>query len=111
MSTKTRNEANTLAGVPIPPSGDPSVTKENAPDVLLPSSGSVTVPLFNMVDESDATQRSLSEVVGRVFGVKVKFQGLIKGLFAGMKLKEVTEVCHVFTHLSSDPVDAWSPGG
>lgn len=69
------------------------MTTANAPNAILASAGSVLVPVFNAVDESDATQRSLVEVIGRVFGVKVGFQGLLKAFLAGLKLEQVTEVC------------------
>ena len=92
MSTKTRSEANALAGAPLPPTGHPSATTANAPNLIPASAGSVVVPVFNAVDQSDATQGSVAKVVGSVFGVKVEFPGMLQNLLAGMKLSDITEV-------------------
>lgn len=91
MSTKTRQEADASAGVPIPPSYDPSVTTSLSPDVLPASSGSVVVPVFNIVDEGDTTQGSLGAVLSRLYGINVEFQALSDERLSGMKLSEIVE--------------------
>ena len=92
ISNKTRKEADALAGVPIPPSYDPSVTSEICPDAILASTGSVTIPTFNGVDEGDSTQASMAEAINRVFGIKVGFLDSSTGIPNDMTLSEVIQV-------------------
>lgn len=102
VSTKSRREADAIAGVSIPPSYDDSVTSVNCPDVILPSSGSVVVPAFNMVDEGKTTQATLSDAIGRVFGIKTGFLDSEGELFDGKRLSQVIEEA-TEVHL-----DAWA---
>jgi hypothetical protein len=95
MSTRSRSEANALVGAPLPPSHDQLATPQFAPNIIPASVGSVLVPVFNMVDEGHSTQASLSATIGRVYGIKVGFQGVFKGFLAGMKMADVAEVCGV----------------
>jgi hypothetical protein len=92
MSTRSRSEANALIGAPLPPSGDESATPQIVPGIIPASVDSVLVPTFNVVDEGDSTQATLSATIGRVYGIKVGFQGMFKGFLAGMKMEEVAEV-------------------
>ncbi|KIM22632.1 hypothetical protein M408DRAFT_332826 [Serendipita vermifera MAFF 305830] len=96
ISTLSREEADAIAGAPIPPSYDDSVTSENCPDAILASAGSVTIPTFNAVDESDATQGSVTAVVSRVFGIEIGFlessTGIFEGKVLGQVIQEATEV-------------------
>ncbi|KIM22643.1 hypothetical protein M408DRAFT_322703 [Serendipita vermifera MAFF 305830] len=93
ISTKSREEANVLAGVPIYPSNDPSLMTSPPPSpYLVPAStGPIIVPVFNAVDESDSTQRSQAAVISEVFGVKVGFYTGLPGLLAGWGMRDVTE--------------------
>ncbi|KIM22642.1 hypothetical protein M408DRAFT_332832 [Serendipita vermifera MAFF 305830] len=92
-STRSRDEANAVAGVPIHPSNDPSLMTSPPPSqYLIPASvGAVVVPIFNAVDESDSTQQSLAAVISEVFGVKVGFYTGLPGLLAGWGMRDVTE--------------------
>lgn len=92
ISGMSRKEADALAGAPLPPSNYDTVASANVPGVIPASAGSVIVPAFNVVDESNSTQASLCEVVARVFGVKVGFAESSGGLFDGKTLQEVTQV-------------------
>ncbi|KIM22633.1 hypothetical protein M408DRAFT_282148 [Serendipita vermifera MAFF 305830] len=88
ISTMSREEANAIAGAPFPPSYDDSVTSENCPDAILASAGSVTIPCFNAVDETNATQASLSAVISRMFGIEIGFLGSSAGALEGKMLEE-----------------------
>ena len=101
MSTKSRSEANALIGAPLPPSRDESATPQIVPGVIPASAGSVVVPTFNTVDEGDSTQATLSATIGRVYGIKVGFQGVFKGFLASMKMAEIAEVGVLLLLLSS----------
>ena len=68
------------------------MVSENPLGVIPASSGSVNVPVLNLVDDSDTTQESLAEVISGVYGINVGFQGALGGLLAKMKLAEITEV-------------------
>ncbi|KIM19738.1 hypothetical protein M408DRAFT_83116, partial [Serendipita vermifera MAFF 305830] len=91
ISTLSRKEADAIAGSPIPPSYDPSVTPENCPDALPASMGPVIIPTFNLADEGDATQAKLSAVISRVFGINATFLESSEGLFDGKTLGEIIE--------------------
>jgi hypothetical protein len=101
MSARSRSEANALIGAPLPPSRDGSATSQVVPGIIPASVGSILVPVFNMVDEGDSTQATLSATIGRVYGIKVGFQGPFKGFLAGMKMTEVAEVSVLSWSLSS----------
>jgi hypothetical protein len=94
MSTKTRTEANSLAGVPIYPSNDPSVNASPPPSpVIVPASaGPVIVPVFNASDDSDSIQASIGEVLSEVFDIKVGFTTGIVALLARWRMIDVMEV-------------------
>ena len=92
ISNKTRKEADALAGVPIPPSYDPSVTSDICPDAIPASVASVIIPAFNGVDEGDSTQASMAEVISRVFGIKVGFLDASTGIPSDMTLSEAIQV-------------------
>jgi hypothetical protein len=62
------------------------------PDAIPKSAGAVTMPIFNVVDDSDTTQESLANVVGSVFGVKTGFYGNLRSMIQGLRMKEVLEV-------------------
>ncbi|KIM22639.1 hypothetical protein M408DRAFT_282267 [Serendipita vermifera MAFF 305830] len=102
MSTKTRDEAEALAGAAIPPSYDPSVTSSIAPDAVPASAGPVFAPVFNLADEGDTTQGRLGAVLSGLYGVKVRFQALSDEVFSGMKLNEIVEEANL-VHL-----EAWN---
>lgn len=102
ISDKTRGEAETLAGVLIPPSYDPSVTSSVAPNIIPSSAGSVVVPTFNIVDEGDTTQGRLGTILSRLYGINVRFLALSDEIFLGMKLSEIVEEANV-VHL-----EAWN---
>lgn len=91
VSTKTRKEADALAGSPIPPSYDPFVTTSISPDVVLATSGSVVVPVFNMVDEGDTTQARIAEVLSETYGINVEFAELSDEVFSGMTMSDIVE--------------------
>lgn len=91
MSTKTRAEANALAGVVLPPCDEPSIVSSNASN-LVPPSTSVIAPTFNVVDDSDSTQGSMSAVIGKVYDIKVGFLEMSDSAYAGMKLSDMTQV-------------------
>jgi hypothetical protein len=89
MSTIDRATANSLVGVPVPPSNDDKV--KDVPEAIQASQGDVLVPVFNLVDGSDTTQGVMSERIASFFGIKVAFES------AGSKattedLLELTEV-------------------
>jgi hypothetical protein len=86
----SRESANSIAGVPVPPSGDKEV--ETVPDAIQKSQGTVVMPLFNVVDDSDTTQESMAKVVGKVYGIKVGFHGSIISTISGLKMNDVVEV-------------------
>lgn len=86
----SRESANSIAGVPVPPSGDKEV--ETVPDAIQKSQGTVLMPLFNIVDDSDTTQESMAKVLGEVYGIKVGFHGSIISTISGLKMKDVVEV-------------------
>lgn len=101
ISTIDRSRADALAGVSLPPTGDKSVV--GVPDAIPKSAGGVTMPIFNVVDESDTTQESQARVVGNVFGVKTGFYGNIRSMLSGLRMKDVVEVWfrlfkHLFAH-------------
>lgn len=100
ISAKTRKEADELAGAPIPPSYDPSVTSSISPDIVPPSAGSVVVPVFNIVDEGDTTQGQIGTVLSEVFGINVRFQELSDEIFSGMKLNEIVQEANI-VHLEA----------
>lgn len=54
--------------------------------------GAVILPAFNVVDDSDSTQESISKVVGNVFGIKTGSHGDIVSTTEGLRLKDVLEV-------------------
>jgi hypothetical protein len=85
-----RESANSIAGVPVPPSGDEEV--ESVTDAIKRSQGNVVVPLFNVVDDSNTTQESMANVVGEVYGIKVGFYGNIISTISGLRMKDVVEV-------------------
>jgi hypothetical protein len=95
MSTKTRNEANALLGAPFVPCRDESLNPDPCPHAMPASAGTVIVPAFNMADEGDSTQASLSAVIGRVYGIKTGFQGMLKGFLASMNMAQMTEVSFI----------------
>jgi hypothetical protein len=67
----TRENADAIAGVGIPPSGSAEVAKVS--DAVQSSTPTVTIPLFNVVDEADTTQEMLSGEVSKVFGVSITY--------------------------------------
>jgi len=93
-STKTREEANVLAGVPVYPSNDPSVNAAPplSSNIVPASAGAVVIPIFNACDDSDSTQGSISEVVSDVFGIKVAFNSRIIDLLSRWRMKDIAEV-------------------
>lgn len=100
VSTKTRKEAEALAGAPLPPSYDPSITTSISPDIVPASAASVVVPVFNVVDEGDTTQGRLGAALGEVFGINVKFKELSDEVSLGMKLSEIVEEANL-VHLEA----------
>jgi hypothetical protein len=92
MSTRTRGEANTLLGAPFAPCRDESLNPDPCPHAMPASAGTVIVPAFNMADEGDSTQASLSAVIGKVYGIKTGFQGMLKGFLASMNMVQIAEV-------------------
>ncbi len=99
MSTKTREEADAIAGAALPPSNDPDVTLANAPNAIPASAGDVLVPAFNVVDEGDSTQGRLSAVIGKIYGIKVGFLAGDDALLEGMKLNEMAQVSGILSPL------------
>jgi hypothetical protein len=65
----TRENADSIAGVGIPPSGSADVA--NVPAAVQSSSGTVTVPLFNVVDGSDTTHELTIAEMCKVFGMEM----------------------------------------
>jgi nucleoside-diphosphate-sugar epimerase len=63
-ATKTRAQLNEAAGIPLPPSGHASV--ESTPNAIKKEAGSVTVPVFNLTDDSDSDQGSIGETLAQV---------------------------------------------
>lgn len=90
MASVGRAKANQLAGVAVNPTGHKSV--ESVPDAIQKSAGAVTLPVFNMVDDSDSTQESVTKVVGSVFGIKTGSHGNIMSSIQGLKMKSLVEV-------------------
>lgn len=84
-----RLKANELAGVALKPTGDKTV--ETVPDATHKSAGAVVVPVFNVVDDSDSTQESISRLVGNVFGIKTGSHGNIVSLIQGLRMRDVVE--------------------
>ena len=87
---RSREDADCIAGAPIPPSGDKEV--ETVTEAIQQSQGDVVMPLFNLVDDSDTTQESLAKVLGKVYGIKVGFHGSIISTISGLKMNDVAEV-------------------
>lgn len=85
-----REAAISLAGVPVPPSGDKEV--ETVTEAIQQSQGAVVMPLFNLVDDSDTTQESLAKVIGNVYGIEVGFHGSIISTISGLKMNDIIEV-------------------
>lgn len=102
ISTMTRKEADALAGASIPPSYDDSVTSQICPEAILASAGSVVIPTFNMVDECDATQATLSGTISRVFGVEIGFLGSSPDAFDGKSFGQV------FQEATEVHLEAWN---
>jgi hypothetical protein len=67
----TRENADAIAGVGIPSTGLAEVARVS--DAVQSSTPTVTVPLFNVVDESDTTAGSIAETMSKAFGVPVIF--------------------------------------
>ncbi|TIB97108.1 hypothetical protein E3Q18_02781 [Wallemia mellicola] len=82
--------------------------KSYAPDEKLkqfdlPQSGTVArAPLFNLVDESDATQSSVADQIAKVFKVKTSFLGGLISTFARMDMEEMVQ------DVNEMHLDAWS---
>lgn len=59
-------------------------------------------PLFNIVDDSDATQSSVAEQIAKVFNVKTGFLGGLISAFARMDIEEMID------DVNEKHLDAWS---
>ncbi|TIA88836.1 hypothetical protein E3P99_02357 [Wallemia hederae] len=59
-------------------------------------------PLFNLVDDSDATQSSVAEQIAKVFHVKTGFLGGLISAFAKMDIEEMVE------DVNEKHLDAWA---
>jgi len=90
MASVGRSEANALAGVALQPTGDATVN--SVPDAVQKRAGAVIMPIFNVTDDSDTTQESLSQVIGSVFGIKTGFYGSIRSMISGLRMNDVLEV-------------------
>jgi hypothetical protein len=83
-----REAANSLAGVILPPTGDPEVSSAtNAVQY-----GGVLVPAFHVVDDADTTQQTMLEEVAKVFGIQVRFYEGDAGALQNLDTKELKEV-------------------
>lgn len=88
MASTGREAANSLAGVILPPTGDPEVSSStNAVQ-----SGGVLVPAFNVVDGADTTQKAMSEEIAKVFGIQVGFYEGDAASLQDMDTTSLTEV-------------------
>jgi hypothetical protein len=101
MATRTRSEANALLGAPFAPCRDESLNPDPCPQAMPASAGTVIVPAFNMADDGDSTQASLSAVIGKVYGIKTGFQGMLKGFLASMNMVQIAEVRRSLLPLTS----------
>lgn len=86
MASTGREAANSIAGVTLPPTGDPEVPP--ARDAI--SSGGVLVPLFNVVDGADTNQETMTGEIAKVFGIQVAFHEGEE--IKDMNVEELTEV-------------------
>ena len=59
-----RQKMEALAGVRLPPTGNDGV--KNVPNAIQKEQGGVIVPVFNLVDESDTNQDSMTQVLAEV---------------------------------------------
>lgn len=69
MARTGRETANSIAGVELPPTNDAEIP--STPGTV--PSGGVVVPVFNAVDDTDTTQQTMSQEIGKAFGISVQF--------------------------------------
>jgi hypothetical protein len=88
MASTGREAANSLAGVILPPTGDPEISSAtNAAQ-----QGGVLVPAFHVVDGADTTQQTMLEEIAKVFGIQVMFYEGNTGALQYVNTQELKEV-------------------
>jgi len=98
MASTGREAANSLAGVILPPTGDPEISSAtNAAQ-----HGGVLVPAFHVVDGADTTQQTMLEEIAKVFGIQVMFYEGNTGALQYVNTQELKE------HLNDLHVGEWA---
>jgi len=89
MAKLGRAEADRVAGEDIYFANDKDKVKDvkGAPA----PSEKLVAPLFNLVDDSDATQSDIGAVVAKIFGIKHGSHGFLASTFAKISLNDVAE--------------------
>jgi hypothetical protein len=88
MASTGREAANSVAGVILQPTGDPGVpSSTNAVQ-----SGGILVPVFNVVDGEDTTQKTISDEIAKVFEIQARFYEDEATALRDMDTKDLREV-------------------
>lgn len=109
-----REERNKIAGEEIYFSIDKDFVKDLAGE---PGSDvKLVAPLFNIVDDSDATQGEIAEIVAKIFGIKTGTYNLFLSALAKLSLNDVASEAneqHSKTWMQllqeADPPIGWTP--
>jgi hypothetical protein len=89
MEPLGREQANKIAGEALYFANDRDKVKA-VPELISPTQVPIA-PLFNIVDDSDSTQKSIAQVIADVFSIKFGFHNMLAQAFANLNFKEMSE--------------------